>query len=87
MATKESEHSVETGLRYTDENGNPVIVDTVGVTAPELRVRAEEMNLRRPESHAHAVFRHVVYDEWAPITKIERAPHPTLRYSTVYKVS
>lgn len=87
MATKESEHGVETGLCYINEAGNKVIIDTVGVTAPELRIRADEMNLARPESKAHAVFRHVIYEDWAPITNIERAPHPTMRYASVYKVS
>jgi hypothetical protein len=87
MATKESQHSVETGLRYTNEDGITVIVDTVGVTAPELRMRAEEMNFVRPGANASAVFRHVIYEDWAPITKIEREPHPSIRYATVYKVS
>lgn len=87
MTTKEATHGIEVGLSYINAEGNRVVDYTAGVTAPELRVRAEEMNLKRPGSDARAVFRHVIYEDWTPITKIERVPHPTLRFSTTYKVS
>ncbi len=90
MANKEAVHSVEMGLRYrksADEGGAVVIVDTVGVTAPELKIRAEEMKLARPDSEATAVFRHVIYEDWAPIKTIKVVPHPTIPYASSYQVS
>lgn len=87
MATKEATQGVEVGLSYLDAAGNLVVTSEPGVTAPELRVRAEEMNLKRPGSNAVAVFRHVIYEDWAPIRKIERVPNPAIPFSTIFKVS
>lgn len=88
MSKNEALHGIEVGLAVTDENGVRTVTPGANVgAAQELRIRAEEMNLRHPEANAKAVFRHVIYEDWAPINKIERVPNPAIPYSTMLKVS
>lgn len=90
MASKEATHGIEMGLRYrapVADGGAIVVVPIDNSTAPELRIKAEEMNLKRGDAEASAVFRHVIYEDWQPITKITAVPHPTIPFAKTFQVS
>lgn len=89
-STKDATSGIEMGLRYrkaVDDGGQWVIEEVGANNAFELRVRAAELNLQRRDAEACAVFRHVIYEDWQPVTNVVAEPHPTLRGQTVYKVS
>lgn len=91
-STKQVEQTaaVETGLRFrrsADEGGAWVVTHTSGTTPRELRLKADELNEHRPDAEASAVFRHVLYDEWQPITHVSASPNPAAPGTTVYQVS
>lgn len=80
---------IEMGLQYRKpaDQGGALVVEYIGEAPIELRVKADELNLRRNDAEAVAVYRHVIYEDWNPIQHVRTEPHPTIRGQIVYKVS